>query len=266
MSSIALKCLRDLKYGTISSTKHGIFNKVEAVSRCIVNCCDCSDRLYLGLFVRGLSQLTGLGYACLDGLVALKHSYWNGRAVGRAIQFFIERHDKKLAQPQLEVSILKPRKYSNEIISPDQREKVREVWIQSLLVTARNNAIGRLRVKVSVAGWGSSYFRWGLPLIRIDGEPESDLEDIFKREIESFVTLVCNESLHIPIYIFLRTETDAFLQLNTEGHRMIKLSDTIATPVDVEIQFLAQNYTDSEPRRYTLHVESLDKLGLAERT
>lgn len=83
----------------------------------------------------------------------------------------VERHERQLAQPQLELAILKPRKYSNEILPSDQREKVQEVWVQSLLVTARNNAIDQLRVKVSVAGGTASYFRWDFHLLELMENP-----------------------------------------------------------------------------------------------
>ena len=47
-------------------------------------------------------------------MVAHKHSYWNGRAVGAAIQFFIERHDKAKNRPHLEVRLLEPKQFKTE--------------------------------------------------------------------------------------------------------------------------------------------------------
>jgi hypothetical protein len=166
----------------------------------------------------------------------------------------------------LKVAVLAPHQYPKEVLPADQREKVLEVHVQRLLVKAMNGAIRKLRAKVSFGGRTPTYFRWGIPQVRIDGkEPEPSFDQIIFADLDETINLVREEERELPIYLFLKSKEGNFLKLNTEGHRIMKLNEIEPVPIDVDIQFLAENYTDDKARRFILHVESLDKLGLTER-
>jgi len=91
----------DNKYGRLRKLTHGIHIKSQGVSNHLVNCSQRSNRRYLGVLLSVLSESTGARHPCSDGLVTLKHGYWNGRAIGSSIRFFIERWERERDKPQL---------------------------------------------------------------------------------------------------------------------------------------------------------------------
>ena len=151
-------------------------------------------------------------------------------------------------RPRLEISINLER-YSAQG-DPQYPEMITSESIsQCLNVTAKNNSIRSLAAKVTVDKRDSTYFGWkpSIPL------PKDTLH----------IDLVAEEDANLPIWMAHRgAGGDAFVTLN--GLRSHKLSDFTQPKVEIEIQFIGENYTDKKPRKYALNVQTWEKLGLTE--
>ncbi len=152
-------------------------------------------------------------------------------------------------RPRLEISIGNLERHSVQG-DPQHPEMITSDTIsQCLNVTAKNNSIRTLAAKVTVDKSDSTYFGWK-PSIP---PPKDTLH----------IDLVAEEDADLPIWMAHRgADGVAFVTLN--GVRSNKLSDFSQPKVEIEIQFIGENYTDKKPRKYAMNVQTWEKLGLTE--
>lgn len=231
-----------LKYALIDIRKHGCFGSGEYAHR-------------MGGLAQGLLRNNG----SRKPVTAL--DYYNS-TVRSTLPFF--------TRPKLEVEI-QPR--SLPIESPENlipqlirsSDEPYEYTGQTLLVTGKKALIYNLTPSMRFNGFGPHVLEWSRILRNIDPlegpEPWPFLRGPNHRN------LVADESEELAIWAARRTKTGKiYLTLNTHPPVTWKLDDSSGPFVDIDIQFIAENYTDKKPRRYRLNAKSWADLGLTERS
>lgn len=150
-------------------------------------------------------------------------------------------------RPKLEVTITER---SGEVTRSDSRHPelvTSESANQSLNVKAKNNSISKLGAKVRVDRKGPYYFTWGLSI------PSSD--DLLH------ANFVEEEEIKLPIWRATKNDkNEVFISLS--GLRSFRLTDFTEPEVNIEVQFIGENYTEKKSRRFKLNVKSWDDFGL----
>lgn len=133
--------------------KYGISNETQDISDHSFSWTKCLNHRCMGLLLHLLSNSLEFRYACLDGLATRKYGYWNGRAVGGAVQFFVERRERDKARTKLVPNLMKKRVVTIEVKLPDGQTRKSEgyFWYLSLTNIGEEAANGVMPL-VNVSG------------------------------------------------------------------------------------------------------------------
>ena len=122
-----LSVLSFLKYtGLPFNCNHGVPDKDQSASGHPIYRGERCNRRCLGLLLRLLSISLDVRCSRSNGLVALKHGYWNGRAVGTALQFFIEKREREKARAELVPSLMTRRLVTVKVTLNDEQTRSSE--------------------------------------------------------------------------------------------------------------------------------------------
>ncbi len=136
---------------------------------------------------------------------------------------------------------------------------------QSLMVTGKKTTIHSLTANVWLNGAGPYAFSWSRLLRTLDPllgpEPWPFLAG------PSHLSLLPDETTHLPIWAARRTKTgEVYLTLNTHPPKTSRLTELEQPFINIDVQFIAENYTAKKSLKYYLNAKSWDELGLTERS
>lgn len=139
---------------------------------------------------------------------------------------------------------------------------VEETISQFFNVIARNDSIHKLRVKTKLDGEGPFYFSWARPHTALDLATRRATIIASPTHID----LVRDEEVLLGIWMASRSAgQDPWVALNTDPVISRKLLDFKVPYIDLDIQFIAENYTDEKLHLYRLITRSWDEPTLTER-
>jgi hypothetical protein len=160
-------------------------------------------------------------------------------------------------KPKLEVSILEPTLSTTGFLA--SIGKAYAIRFQALLLTARKASIYRLRAKVWLDGYGPMYFSWSNPTTTLDVATGN----VTLSQTNEHMDFVKDESIPLPIWmITYHPLNEATLTLNTEAKIVQPLASLKEPRIDIEIQFIGENYTEKKHHKFRLDAVSWDKVGL----
>ena len=135
---------------------------------------------------------------------------------------------------------------------------VPEIAFQALLVSARNNSVSKLRAKVWMDGEGPMYFSWSRPKSTLDVVRET----VMVSQTSDYMDLVKDEAIPLPVWMAQKGD-EVILTLNTEA-KIVQSLKSIKPPyrIEMHIQFIGENYTDKNRRKFTLLAASWEELSL----
>lgn len=160
-------------------------------------------------------------------------------------------------KPKLEVSILEPTLGTTGFNPSTQKSYA--FRFQALLVTAKNASIYRLRAKAWMNGYGPMYFSWSNPSTTLD----LATGNVTLSQTDEHMDFVRDESIQLPIWMTTwRLSEGSRLILNTEAKIVQPLTSLKEQKIDIEIQFIGENYTEKNRHKFRLDAVSWDKAAL----
>jgi hypothetical protein len=134
--------LQGLKYESRTNKNYGILDETQGTSDSFMDRAKCLDCRCMDLLLPLLSKYPESRCTCPDGLVACQYRYWNGRAVGAALQFFIRRHEREKARARLVPTLMRKRLVTIEVKLTDGQTRKSEsaFWYLRLTNTGEEDA------------------------------------------------------------------------------------------------------------------------------